>query len=85
MKKPKTHWTEGGSGITNFPNSQLKLYQEAIEGYPDLFVVESPIDGDNYTKPKDHCSLHSKADVTPGSLSEFWRHFDKLRKKYNDT
>lgn len=75
------HWTEGGTGLTNFKPSNLPYYLKAIEefGDPNFVVSKFPMNG--LSVPGDY-SLH-RLDMQPApkECEPFWKVFDRI--KYN--
>jgi hypothetical protein len=75
------HWTDGGTGVTNFPPEREPIYIKAIEKFGDegLILVSTgiPAKGSTYLQPY-FCSLHD----TKGNrdLSDFWDVFDEVKK-----
>ncbi len=72
-----THWTDGGTGITNFGADKFDIYKEAIETYGDkyLVIVPKPI-GFSWS----NCmSLHDTRDGRV-DLGDFWDVFTELKK-----
>lgn len=71
------HWTRGGTGVTNFGNSRLPLYEKAIEiiADQDLFLSDIPMYGGGQFMT-DYASLHFS---TRKDLSHFWEILDKLK------
>lgn len=73
------HWTDDGTGITNFDKPKLAKYGKAIKAYGDtnMVVVDEPMPAGNtscrkWMKETMH-SLHRLNGQT--DLSEFWRIF----------
>jgi hypothetical protein len=74
------HWTQGGSGITNFEPEDLPLYEAAIKefGCPSLVLSDKPMDGKNYGFAM--YSLHDlRRSVQSLDISEFWKTFRRLQ------
>lgn len=81
------HWSEGGTGVTNFDKPNLPIYLEAIRRYGDrnLIVVPAPFIPSHfatlpasetaYLKEK-YFSLHRFHRV--GDLGAFWRIFESV-------
>lgn len=87
MEVPKTHFLEGGSGITNFPPKQLPLYEAAIAEFHRnrwnkklVWVEFKPYDGLPTCIPTDY-SLHKDRDNVQ-SVQPFWDIYDKLKKDF---
>jgi len=82
MKENSTHWTEGGTGVTNFNSLDEPQYLKAIELYgdPDIFIIHAPFIGRG--TDKDY-SLHDAKKLIKGSrcLSAFWNVFDGVCKE----
>jgi hypothetical protein len=79
------HWTQGGTGITNFHVNKEKLYSAAIEEYGDDNIFVGPPLEPLHTS-KNTLALHS---YTTDSLSSFWEIFYQVRtslkeKEYQD-
>lgn len=70
------HWTENGTGVTNFLIKDLTLYEMAVfqNGDKDLVIVKESIDGHG-----GYYSLHCLTGYK--DISGFWRVFDKLKKE----
>jgi hypothetical protein len=74
---PIGHWTNGGTGITNFSKERVPLYEKAVELYnryfnDELWIESGPMAGT-------HCdgySLHAKRFR---DISEFWDIFYALK------
>lgn len=83
------HFSNGGTGITNFSPKQLPIYQEAIRrsGYSGVLEVQyRPMAGNPHAFPSDY-SLHYVSKDTaslnvPWGLSPFWRVFEKVQKEF---
>ena len=72
------HFTQGGTGVTNFSPSEESGYAEAIEkfGSENLIISHAPMSGNRYALPTDY-SLHNLSRTA--DLSSFWRVFDKIQ------
>ena len=74
------HFTEGGTGVTNFHKRQHQVYYEAIFEYGDsnLFIGKPipPLHDD-----KNWFALRRK--TRNNDLSEFWKVFDKVNERIN--
>lgn len=78
------HWSEGGSGITNFGTEKLPIYTEAIvaSGMEDVLYVElRPMAGGG--ENCDYYSLHYRPFARRGDLTTFWK-FWKLAEKLHE-
>jgi hypothetical protein len=77
-----THWTEGGTGITNFPPEQASLFLRCIKksNFDDLYVSNKPMLGSNNYNGY---SLHCMSMKTGKSLSDFWSIFWQEEKNEN--
>jgi len=73
------HWTQGGTGVTNFDKAERAKYQAAIEanGDPEVVIVDEPIPGQGgYWSPRMKETMHSLHHVgRRKNLSAFWRTF----------
>lgn len=68
------HWTQGGTGITNFHVNERKFYSAVIEEYgDDNIFIGPPLEP--LHKSKNILALHS----TLHDLSAFWTVFAKVR------
>ena len=69
------HWTNGGTGITNFPKEDFPIYIEAIQRFGDknLVVSDEPF-GPMRGQPGG--SLHDLDQLR--SLGPFWRVFEQV-------
>jgi len=69
------HWTNGGTGITNFNPTMLDVYQKAINEHPGLglWIEKRPMSGPSL---KGDYSLHRHAT---GDLSLFWETFERIK------
>lgn len=72
------HWTEGGTGVTNFSVEQRPIYELAIKLHGDkrLVICDEPMG--RFCKTEDYASLHfilTKQDSSH-DLSRFWSVFE---------
>jgi hypothetical protein len=72
-----SHWTKGGTGVTNFGVEERPLYEAAIKEYgkPYLVIHDEPMEGPALP---DSLSLHNVRGKR-GDLSDFWEIFWRLR------
>lgn len=72
----KTHFSQGGDGVTNFDLEDLPIYMEAVKkhGDSDLWISQQGFDGD-----RNLGSLRCKRDK---ELSSFWKVFDEVAKQH---
>jgi len=72
------HWTNGGTGVTNFGEEEFNLYLETVEefGDPNIVVSQERFGWTWGVMPGG--SLHHLTKK-PGNLSEFWRFFDRIK------
>jgi hypothetical protein len=77
MNKIYGHFSNGGTGLTNFDKEELPLYEAAIAecGDPDFFISDEPMPG---TPLRNSYSLHYKGSKE--KLKYFWDIFYKLKK-----
>ena len=71
------HWINGGTGLTNFSNEQLPLYQKAVKahGDPSFFISNVVMAG---RIQWDGCSLHHSKREDAG---KFWKVFRRLQRE----
>ena len=71
------HWTDGGTGLTNFDPEDLPIYQEAIRrhGSKNFFISNHPMLGFLKTSGM---SLHRHET---GDASDFWATFRECKKE----
>lgn len=75
----RNHWTNGGTGVTNFHQKDLEIYQKAISLYNgnEMWIEFYPMAPENR---KEIYSLHFHCQ--PGkNLGEFWRIFERIKNK----
>lgn len=72
-----THWTHGGTGVTNFQLDKLEVYKYCVylHGDSDLFVLEETMYPYTWTGGSLHCKRRK-------DLSEFWELFKKIEKDF---
>jgi hypothetical protein len=70
------HWTNEGTGLTNFRPEQAPRYRRALETLndPRFWIEEKPMGGRN--PPVGLFSLHMQRDVFDASA--FWNIYDNL-------
>jgi hypothetical protein len=73
-----THWTNGGTGVTNFTEDMRPVYVEAVKrhGDPDIRVHEKSFGAGNENYGG---SLHNHGKRK--DLSPFWDVFDAVKKE----
>ena len=74
------HWTEGGTGLTNFPPADEQKYLAAITAYGDenFIVSHQPMNGPARTG---NHSLHwlDIQEKFPEGSSAFWKIFNSIK------
>lgn len=82
------HWTNGGTGLTNFATHQFPIYEEAARrhGNPKFIVSSTRMLGRG--RDSDGGSIHYTSDLqTPeggAEVSAFWRVFDQVKEEMRD-
>lgn len=76
------HWTEGGTGVTNFELSQLDFYKKVVKEFGDseLVVVDKAFKTESGYTPCGYGLLHNLRDTGKIDLSDFWALFYLLKK-----
>lgn len=71
------HWTNGGTGVTNFTEDRRAVYVEAVRrhGDPDLWVAPHAFGSGNEGYGG---SLHCKVNKP---LSDYWRTHEQVAKE----
>lgn len=70
------HKHDGGTGITNFPEEEVSIYERAIKETGDKYLcVGDPIDG-----LEGLLALHDKLSKRR-DLGFFWRIFERIEKE----
>lgn len=71
-----THWTNGGTGVTNFTEDMRPVYVEAVKRYGDKRLR---VHAKSFGKGNQNYggSLHNHGERK--DLSDFWDIFDKVR------
>jgi hypothetical protein len=76
------HWTNGGTGLTNFPPQDFLRYREAVARFgSDKFLVseERMIGrGSNCEGGSLHYLGHFRTDEGEEEISRFWQVFDAV-------
>lgn len=75
------HWTEGGTGLTNFPPSDLPFYLKAIEEFGDANFVASQFPMNGRCMPGDYSLHRLDMQPSPKECGPFWKVFGRI--KYN--
>lgn len=72
MKYAAAHWTNGGTGLTNFDPSEVEAYEAAIKehGDPDFFIERLPMYPSDILPFEGDFSLHCHSRKDTG---EFFR------------
>jgi hypothetical protein len=74
---PAEHWTNGGTGVTNFSEDMRACYVEAVRRHGDPNVR---VHAKSFGANKDYGgSLHNHG--TRKDLSDFWDTFYKVKKE----
>jgi len=76
------HWTDGGTGVTNFEENEMPLYEKAIKRFGDteLVVSDKPIEAKVPYKillKMKLCSFHNLKENH--DLSDFWKVFKQVK------
>lgn len=72
------HWTNGGTGITNFSLKEMSFYYKVVTEFGDPTIFTSPIPIDEYSSNSIIMgSLH--AIGCPKDLSPFWALYYKMK------
>ena len=78
------HWTNGGTGLTNFVPEKFALYDEAVRSFgdPDFVVSRERMVGrgeEFHGGSLHYLKLPAKQDWE--TIGAFWKNFYKLRAK----
>jgi hypothetical protein len=77
-----SHFTEGGTGVTNFDIEQKEIYESAVKEYGDDNIYIGPPFG-RLKSHGNYLALHAPTDYK--DLSKFWRIFDIKNKLAKET
>jgi hypothetical protein len=74
------HWTNGGTGVTNFERGQVHLYERALRehGDKDLSIHYKPFGSSTI---KSDYSLHCSTGYK--DFSPFWAVFNRIQQEEN--
>lgn len=77
-----SHWTQGGTGLTNFRPSELPRFEEALKRYgrEGIVICSKPMRCNGNECPTDH-SLHLLRECEANVVcdaSDFWEHFKQI-------
>jgi hypothetical protein len=83
------HWTDGGTGVTNFDKKNRARYERAVEIYGDknLVICDLPLPFQGQAEPCAYgvSKYHSLHHLHMGDLSLFWRIYNGLKTLIPDT